>query len=1094
MNLPETFVRRPVLTVLAALSVVLFGVLAYLKLAVNDLPVVDYPVIQVSANYPGASPQTMAASVATPLEKQFLQIPGVEVMTSSSNQGTTNITIQFRLDKTLAEAASDVQAAIQAAAGALPADLPNPPTLRKNNPNDSPIMLLSLRSEVLGQGQLYQLGSTNVAQQLAIVPGVSQVGVYGTKPAVRIQVDSRRLASLGLTLSDVQAAVKRSTSDSAAGLVEGASLAFSVEPNGQLETASEYENLIIVSRTLENGSTSIVRLRDVATVLDAVQDIRQTRRFWMAGEKEASSSAVVMPVFRQLGSNTVEVARQVKDKLPELRASLPASVQLGIFQDRSAMIVENIHEVEFTLVLAFALVVVVIFVFLGRATDTIIPAVALPLSLLITFVVMWGLDYTLNNLTLMGLTLAIGFLVDDAIVFLENVVRRMEHGEGVIDATLNGAKEISFTIVSMTISLAVVFLPLVLMPGMVGRVFREFAVTIIVAILASGLVSLTITPLMCSRMLSGRGKGHRKTLMERGFDLIEKPVLRLYGASLWFFIRHKWVSALLWLASLGMTIWLLQQVPKSFLPTGDSGFLRGTFQAAQGTSPEQMKEYQLAIEKILQEDGSFESVFTITNGGPNSIGSQGTIITTLKPRGERDEISVVATRMTQKITAIPGVRAFMRPQPVLQIATGATNQNQGQYAYSLSGVNPDEVYEAGSNLLARLRGYEGFLTVSSDYFPNNPTMVIDIDRDAASRLGVSSTTIESVLRAGLSLNYTYLIRKPDDQYQVIVEIPPGERRSPSDLDGIYVKTDDGQRVIPIKGLIKQTYTTLPQTVNHVNQFTSMTIFFNLRQGANIGEALAFVESSANEVVPGGVIRTLQGEAQTFRDTISSLGILMALAVFVMYVILGILYESYLHPLTVLSSLPVALVGGVGGLYLLGLEASLYAYVGMFMLMGIIKKNGIMIVDFARQRVDAGMKAEDAIHEASMDRFRPIMMTTLAAAAGALPIALGYGADGQSRMPLGVVIVAGLAVAQFITLFITPAIYLYFELFQEKVLDRTSFFRHARHLEGSVRTLEPGANVPSPSSRIGEPVLVGAGVGEVTVAPHHSDNGRNGSAH
>lgn len=1062
MNLPETFVRRPVLTVLMALSVILFGVVAYLRLPVNDLPVVDYPVIQVSANYPGASPQTMAASVATPLEKQFLQIPGVEVMTSSSNQGTTSITIQFRLDKTLAEAASDVQAAIQAAAGALPADLPNPPTLRKNNPNDSPIVLLSLRSEVLGQGQLYQLASTNVAQQLSIVPGVSQVGVYGTKPAVRIQVDTKKLAALGLTLADIQSAVRLGTSDSAAGLIEGSTQSFSVEPNGQLETAQQYEQLIIRSRVPgvgDNGAGGVIRLRDVAKVVDAVQDIRQVRRFWVAGEGEASSSAVVMPVFRQLGSNTVEVAQAVKKKIPELRASLPASVQLGIFQDRSAMIVENIHEVEFTLVLAFALVVVVIFVFLGRATDTIIPSVALPLSLLITFIVMWFLDFTLNNLTLMGLTLAIGFLVDDAIVFLENVVRRMEHGEGAVQATLNGAKEISFTIVSMTISLAVVFLPLVLMPGMVGRVFREFAVTIIVAIMASGLVSLTITPLMCSRMLGSRGKGHRKTLMERAFEFVEKPVLKLYGASLWFFIRHKWVSAILWLISLGATIWLLQQVPKSFLPIGDSGFMRGTFQAAQGTSPEQMREYQLAIEDILQKDGSFQSVFTITNGGPNSIGSQGTIITTLKPRDQREEISVIADRLTRKIREIPGIRAFMRPQPVLQIATGATSQNQGQYAYSLSGVNPDEVYEAASKLEAKLRSYNGFQTVSSDYFPNNPTLVVDIDRNAASRLGVSSTAIENTLRAGLSLNYTYLIRKPDDQYQVIVEVPPGERRSPADLDGIYVKSDDGTRTIPIKGLIKESYTTLPQTVNHVNQFTSVTIFFNLKPGANIGQALEFVETTANEVVPGGVIRTLQGEAQTFRDTISSLGILMALAVFVMYVILGILYESYLHPLTVLSSLPVALVGGVGGLYLLGLEASLYAYVGMFMLMGIIKKNGIMIVDFARQRVDAGMDAQNAIHEASMDRFRPILMTTLAAAAGALPIALGYGADGSSRMPLGVVIVAGLAVAQFITLFITPAIYLYFEIFQEKVLDRTSFFRHARHINvGSTQEpREPGAD-------------------------------------
>lgn len=1045
MSFPELFVRRPVLTVLMAISIALFGFIAYRQLPVNDLPVVDYPVISVNASYPGASPQTMASSVATPLEKQFLQIPGIELITSTSNQGSTNLTLQFALDKSLGDAASDVQAAIQAATGQLPSDLPSPPSLRKVNPNDQPILYLVLKSNVLPPGQIYQYAATNIAQPLGTVNGVSQVNVFGVKPAIRIQADPRKLAAVGLTMTDLSNAIKKGTIDLAAGQIDGPDKTFVLEPNGQLESAEQYNNLIVAS---VNGLP--VYLRDVATAIDSVQDIRQTRRYYEAGAAqvgEAQTGAVVMAVFRQLGSNTVEVAREVKDRLPQLRASLPRSLELVIMYDRSQLIVHNIDEVQLTLLIAFALVVGVIFVFLGRARETLVPVVALPLSLLITFLAMWWLGYSLDNLSLMGLTLAIGFLVDDAIVFLENTVRRMEHGEDALTATLNGAREISFTIVSMTVSLAVVFLPLVLMPGIVGRVFREFAVTIIVSIFASGFVSLTVTPMMCARTLSERVRG-KKTWMERVFEFVERPVLSLYGKTLWFFIRHRWVSALLWIACLGVTWYLLQKVPKGFLPPGDSGFIRGVFQAAQGTSPERMREYQLRIEEVLAKDPAYEKIYTNT-GGASPVPGQGVVLGILKPREQRDPIEIVAQRMARDINMnIPGLRCYPRGVPVLQISTGAVSNNQGQYAYTLSGVNPDEVYAATERLRTKLKDYPGFLSFTSDYFPNNPTLAMEIRRDQASKYGISLTTILNTLKNAYSLNYSYQIRKPDDISQVIVEVDPALRRSPGDLDRIYVKSDDGSRTIPLTALVDYKPTTEALSVNHLNQFTAVSFFFNLRPGMNVGDAVAFVERSARESnIPPSVTAALQGEAQTFQKTISSLGILMVLAVFVMYVILGVLYESYLHPLTVLSSLPVALVGGVGGLYVLGLEANLYAYVGMFMLMGIIKKNGIMIVDFARQRVDAGIEAAQAIHDASIDRFRPIMMTTLAAAFGALPIALGYGADGNSRRPLGIVIVAGLAVAQLITLYITPAIYLYFEQLQESVLDRTSFFRHARHLPG-----------------------------------------------
>jgi HAE1 family hydrophobic/amphiphilic exporter-1 len=1063
-----------------ALSIVLFGFIAYRQLPVNDLPVVDYPVITVNANYPGASPQTMASSVATPLEKQFLQIPGIELITSASNQGSTNLTLQFALDKSLGDAASDVQAAIQAATGQLPSDLPSPPSLRKVNPNDQPILYIVLKSNVLPPGQIYQYAATNIAQPLGTVNGVSQVNVFGVKPAIRIQADPRKLAAVGLTMTDLSNAIKKGTIDQAAGQIDGPDKTFVLEPNGQLETAAEYNNLIVAT---VNGLP--VYLRDVATAVDSVQDIRQVRRYYEAGAAqvgEAQTGAVVMAVFRQLGSNTVEVAQQVKDRLPQLRATLPKSLELAIMYDRSKLIVDSIDDVQVTLLIAFALVVIVIFVFLGRARDTLVPAVALPLSLLITFLAMRALGYSLDNLSLMGLTLAIGFLVDDAIVFLENTVRRMEHGEDPLTATLNGAREISFTIVSMTISLAVVFLPLVLMPGIVGRVFREFAVTIIVAIFASGFVSLTVTPMMCARTLGARtGK---KTWMERLFEFIERPVLNLYGKSLWFFIRHRWISAILWVICLAITYSLLINVPKGFLPPGDSGFIRGVFQAAQGTSPEQMRQYQLRIEEVLAKDPAYEKIYTNT-GGASPVPGQGVVLGILKPRDQRDRIDIVAQRMARDINSnIPGLRVYPRGVPVLQISTGAVSNNQGQYAYTLSGVNPDEVYASAQRLNDKLKSYPGFLSLTWDYFPTNPTLAIDIRRDQASKYGVSLTTILNTLKNAYSLNYSYQIRKPDDIYQVIVEVDPALRRTPEDLGRIYVKSDDGTRTIPLNALIDWKPTTEALSVNHLNQFTAVSLFFNLKPGVNVGDAVAFVERAARESnIPPSVTASLQGEAQTFQKTIASLGILMVLAVFVMYVILGVLYESYLHPLTVLSSLPVALVGGVGALYLLGLEANLYAYVGMFMLMGIIKKNGIMIVDFARQRVDSGIEANQAIHDASIDRFRPIMMTTLAAAVGALPIALGYGADGDSRRPLGVVIVAGLAVAQLITLYITPAIYLYFEQLQESVLDRTSFFRHARHLPGDLATT--ASPTSPPLARIAQPL--DASAADTT---HAHTNGNN----
>jgi HAE1 family hydrophobic/amphiphilic exporter-1 len=1037
MNFSEPFIRRPVMTTVLTVSVMLFGILSYMRLPVNDLPAVDYPVIQVQADYPGASPDTVANNIATPLERQFMQINGLELVTSKSSQGHASLTLQFALDKSIDAAATDVQTAISRATGNLPVDLPSPPTFSKTNPNDQPIMYIALTSDSVTAGQLYDYASTQVGQRISILRGVSSVNVFGAKSAIRIKADPAAMWARGISVDDLTAAVRNGTSTVGAGQLDDSAGTLLLRPQGQLDNAQEYRDLIVSSK---NGSP--VYLRDIARVVNSVQDERINMRFWVRGYPPPSAT-VVVAVNRQAGANAVEVAKSVRELLPLISAELPGSVRVTPIYDRSQTIIHSVQDVQMTLAIAFILVVMVIFMFLGRANDTLIPAVALPLSLLLTFVAMGILGYSLDNLSLMALTLAIGFLVDDAIVFLENTVRRMERGEGALEATISSGKEISFTIVSMTISLAAVFIPLVFMSGLVGRIFREFAITIVVAILASGLVSLTLTPLMCARLLKQRGEGAKKTWMERVIGGAEKRVLGAYSRALWWSLRFRWISALIWVICLAGTVWLFMLVPKAFLPVGDSSFIWGVMIGREGSSPREMHALQNQADEVIRQDPAVAATFTMTGNGQFLSSNQGLLLAFLKSPDERRPIQEVGGQLMGKLAAIPGVMPFMRARPVLEISTGATNQNQGQYAFSVSGVNQSQVYDVATKLMDRLRAYPGFATISSDYFNSTPNLEIEIRRDQAKMYGVSESRILGLLRNAYSQNYLYLIKKPQDQYQVILEAEDAARAQPRDLSLLYIKSDDGKNLVPLNALVTWKKTLGAQAVNHLNQFTSVTLFFNLKPGVPVGEATDSIEKTAAEVVPPTVRAGLQGEALTFSNTVRDLTILMLLAVFVMYVILAILYESYLHPLTVLSTLPTALVGGLLTLYLFGQEASLYAFVGMFMLMGIVKKNGIMIVDFALQRVTHGESAEKAIHDASMDRFRPILMTTLAAVFGALPIALGFGADGASRRPLGLVIVGGLVVSQLITLFITPVIYLYLEQFQEKVLDRTSFFRSER---------------------------------------------------
>src|SRR5262245_53323826 len=852
-GLSGPFIQRPVMTVLLTLSVIVAGIATYNKLAVNDLPAVDYPIIQVSCSYPGADPVTMANNIATPLEKQFLQIPGLDIITSSSGQGNTSLTLQFVLSKSITDAATDVQAAIQRATGKLPLDLPSPPTFSKTNPNDQPVYLIGLLSDTLTDGDLYKYASTVVAQRIAILPGVSQVNIYGVQGAIRIKASPAALAARGLTMDDLAGAIKAGTVYSGAGQFDGAHQTFVLQPNGQIDQAEGYRNLIVA----RNRDRSPVYLRDVAEVKQSVQDER-TSRFFFARGINPPGSIVVLAASRQAGANAVEVANSVKALFPEFRASLPGSISFVPVFDRSQTIVNSVHDVRATLVIAFVLVVMVIYVFLGRATDTLIPVVALPLSLLLTFTAMYMFGFSINNLTLMALTLAIGFLVDDAIVFLENVIRRAEHGESILKAAYNTAGEISFTILSMTLSLAAVFIPLVFLPGLLGRIFQEFSITIIVAILASGLVSLTLTPLMCARILGERRAGHKKARMEKWTGDFIKRVIGWYSTALDKFLDRAYLAVPILIVCIFGLWFFFTHLPFTLLPVGDSGFARGVFIAQEGASPEQMRAFQKQVNEKIQAEQSVAQFFTNVGTGSRSALSQGIIFCVFKPPEQRDPIEQCLLRLQKSISTIPGITAVITPQPVLQINVGATNQTQGQYAYTLSGIVPEDVYQATDQMMAKLRTFKGFASVRSDFYHSTPNLTVDLDRERAAMYGVSTSAIQSLVKNAYSQNYVYLIKQPEDQYQVILEVKDAERATPGDLNNLYVRSNSGAALgqvggsgiavstgtaadlVPLRAVTSTSTVVGPQAVNHFDQFTSVTINFNLLPGVAIGDATKFI--------------------------------------------------------------------------------------------------------------------------------------------------------------------------------------------------------------------------------------------------------------
>ncbi len=1028
MNLSEIFIRRPVMTTLVMLGILIFGVMSYTLLPISALPHVDYPFVSVSASLAGATPETMASSVAAPLERQFTEIAGLNSFNSTSSTGSSNISLQFDFSRRVDDAAKDVQSAIAAAAGALPAGMPRPPSYRKVNPSVSPILYLYLYSTTLPIASVDDAAEITVAQPISMVDGVAQVQVYGQKQyAVRVQLDPHALSARGIGLDQVRSAVQAGNVDLPTGSLSGPDKSYMIKANGQLTDAAAFKSLIV---SYKNGAA--VRLQDVAQVMDDVQNNKVSNRY--SDQNVTNQPAILLAVQPQPDANTVEIVDAVKALLPTLKAQIPQSIEMGIMYDRSQTIRASVNDVKFTLLISICLVILVIFLFLRDFAATLIPSLALPVAIIGTFAAMYLLGYSLDNISLMALTLSVGFVVDDAIVVLENIVRHRELGEAPLEAAIKGSREISFTILSMTLSLVAVFIPIIFMSGLIGRLFHEFAITISVAILISGFVSLSLTPMLCSRFLKSAHQQRQSRfyrVSERAFDLL----LKGYEWTLQPVLKHRRLTLIGSVILLILTVYLFTIVPKGFIPTDDTGQLMANTKAAQDISFDDMLRHQQAVVDIIRKDPNIEALnSTVGASGPNASVNSGRITMRLKPRNQRQSVDEIIQTLTPKLRRVTGIQTFMRAPAAIPIGGQQTNST---YQFTLQSLDLQTLRDSIPPLLTKVQAIPGLRGVDSDLQLSTPQLEVKVDHDKASTLNVTAALVEKALSDAYGSGQVSTIYTPNNQFTVVMELKPEYQRDASALSLLYVKSNSGKS-IPLNAIASINQTVGPLTVNHLSALPSATISFDTLPGTSLNQATAAIKQAAQEVLPPTVTASFQGSTQVFQQSFNDLGWLLLVSIVVIYLILGILYEDFIHPLTILSGLPSAGFGALLTLLIFQVELNLYSFIGIILLVGIVKKNGIMLVDFAieRQRHE-GKQPLEAIYEACIVRFRPIMMTTMAALIGTLPIALGAGTGSEARRPLGIAIVGGLLFSQILTLYLTPVFYTYMEAWRRKLRQRKS---------------------------------------------------------